>query len=214
MRAYYVISAALSLMILLQANAQASTTPVEVVNIKLNQADEYELKIGKSGTFCHEPSKFLVMFQNPMQLLFKDLYIELISVDGIGFKPFSVRGVSTDDAHSHMERSIFWLFDIAERRESKPKAIKTTSKRSYLRDLLSSCPGSIFNLNNNICSMRFSPSGTACVTISGDKKNDHRFVVEVYEKYNARYLVLFNVGIALLFYTNLIAKSKFFQVHK
>lgn len=214
MKAHSVIFIVLHLITILLMQVNAMKSAVEVVNLELNQNDEYELKAGKSITFCHEPNKFLVMFQNPVELLFKDLYIELISIDNIGFKPFSVRGISTDDAHSHLERWIFWLFDIADQWENKPKTIKATTKQSFLRDLLSSCPGSIFNLNNNICSMRFSPSGKSCVTIGGDKKHDHKFVVEVYEKYNAQYLVLLSVGVALLFYTNMIARSKFFQVNK
>lgn len=179
------------------------------IELLLDVPIERALRKSSAQTFCYEPNRFLIMFQNIYNTLFTDVLVEVITIDGKPFSPFSVKGVSTDDFYTHISHAFrhliqkpvnTWEYDHPE------------EMTSLLRDLLSSCPYP-FALNQNICTMRFSSLGRSCVTVHTKKDNSAKFIVEVKEAYNSRYLLIIAVALFLAYYTNLLAQSKIFQVH-
>ena len=154
------------------------------------------------NTQCEE----IKIFENPTSSLFTDLVIEVVSIGNKPFKWHSIKGVSNDDFHTHLDNGIHNLFHMNASDESAEPYLKY----SLLRDILSSCPSPIYSINKNVCAMRFSTLEKSCVTV--ESSCTLTIVVEAREQYNYNYLILLTIGIAIILLHHRLAESKMFQV--
>jgi hypothetical protein len=126
---------------------------------------------------------------------------------------YSVKGVSTDDLHSHLEDFVYYgmgQLGVVNARDIKaPHEID-----SYFRDAVSACPNPAFSKSRSQCTMRFSSSGHACVKV--DLPHDYTehlsLAVSVEERINMNFVYSFLVGISLFFVAGYLGYNIAFQV--
>lgn len=187
-------------LIQLLAGSQATVTELSLSSDAIN----CQVESNKPIHFCHEPSE---NEQHKLyELIFHDRVIE-IATNGSDFPWHSIRGVSKDDAHSHLQDLVFRIFDADE--TIKPK-IEPHEVKSFIRDLVSSCPSPFVSSNRKKCAMRFSVLSKACVTIKLPETTD--ISVTITESFNNRYVYNLITGLALIIFAHDLAKSKLFQV--
>jgi hypothetical protein len=163
---------------------------------------DYVVTKNDENNFCFETKNGF-----EIDSAFRELLITVVAPNTTHFPWHSIRGVSTDDAHAHIQTIVLSLMgvDLNDKETHKPYQIQ-----SFLRDILSSCPSPLFSHNRNICNMRFSPFGTACITISPE--SNHVVTITTVEHFNKNLVYNLIVGASLLFFANYLAKSKLFQV--
>jgi hypothetical protein len=182
---------------------------VKSLNISLFQSEKMFLSSGEEGTI-YLPSTI----QKSLFGIFHQISIEVSGTKRNGGEylfPFhSVRGISTDDGHHHIQNAFQKLFQYFQIQNSLHHT-SAQSVRSFIRDIFSSCPSPIFgNGYRNFCRLHFSPYGDATVTV---KSNDY---VTIYilakHKFNIFLIVKLLIGILFLSLAHTFSKSKIFQV--
>eukprot|EP01039_Chlorochromonas_danica_P004828 gene4829-5293_t len=165
--------------------------------LELDKAEVVQWVRGGRYSYCYERPKHVSL---PESFL-KDLVISLDSPSELPW--YSVRGVSTDDLHSHLQTVAFTLLNET-KTESEPHAVQ-----SILRDLLSSCPNPLLSSQRKTCQMRFSLRGKACIFLTASE--DIAVSLTVKEVFNGHYPLRMAAGIALIGLAPILAKSKIFQ---
>eukprot|EP01031_Cornospumella_fuschlensis_P028110 gene28110-33942_t len=185
----------LGLLVVLKVSSCAN-----IVDLLLDQTIQKKISANDAKTLCYSPS--LLSGIGP-HTLFQDTVISISSQQPLPW--YSVRGVSTDDVHSNLERWIYGLFapDITLLSQNPHE------KASFLRDVLSSCPNPLFNKNRSVCNMRFSSLDTSCVTVSLPFSTVISITVTRY--INPQYFVNFAAGIVFFMLAHPFSKSKVFQ---
>jgi len=146
--------------------------------------------------------------------------------------PFhSIRGISSDDSHSHFNKLFQSMMrkvrpstststvHIEEQPELAANPILVTQAsivsnfiRNFIRDIFSSCPSPLFgHSHRHHCIMSLSPYGTASISIQ--PQNRDSIVVQASARYEFMPQYLFYILIAVLFllFSDQFSKSKIFQ---
>lgn len=141
--------------------------------------------------------------------------VDIIVKSDENFNWHAVRGISSDDFHSVIQKFVFGFFLEEEEKRQLHEHLSSdamiSEKVSWVRDLLSSCPsplGSLYSLNK--CAMHFSPYGRACVTVSVDHSSE--LEIDTIVGFNFRLLLNLLCGVSLFIFAFTLSKSKIFQV--
>jgi hypothetical protein len=186
--------------------AAASTKPAELT---LSTRHKFTPKKGAESVFCYwgtgntsEPT-----------YLFNEVLIHVSETSNHKLPWYSVKGVSTDDLHSHLEDFVYYVMGqlgVENAREIKaPHDID-----SYLRDVVSACPNPVFSQSRSHCIMRFSTIGHACVKVAlpQDYTEHLNLTVYVEERMNMNFVYSFLVGLSLFFVAGYLGYNMVFQV--
>lgn len=172
---------------------------------------KFTTKIGGEAVFCYtgtgnttEPS-----------YLFNEVLIHVNETNGKKIPWYSVKGVSTDDLHMHLENMVYYIMEQAGfQTDHEIKA--PYEVESYIRDAVSACPNPLFSSSRSECVMRFSSVGQACVRITSaqEAKELLHFVVYVEEKLNMNFVYRFLFGATAFFIAGRLGYNMLFQVQK
>ena len=183
----------------------ASRSPIELTEELGSRADVLR---GKPQSFCYRARD-----QFNLAAVFEQ--VDIIVKSDENFNWHAVRGISSDDFHSVIQKFVFGFFLGEEEKRQLYQHLASdamlSEKISWVRDLLSSCPsplGSMYSLNK--CAMHFSPYGRACVTISVDRSAE--LEIDTIVGFNFRLLLNLLCGISLFMLAFTLSKSKIFQV--
>ena len=165
---------------------------------------------GKPQSFCYKARD-----QFNLAAVFEQ--VDIIVKSDENFNWHAVRGVSSDDFHSVIQKFVFGFFLAEEEKRQFHQHLASddmiSEKVSWIRDLLSSCPsplGSMYSLNK--CAMHFSPYGRACITVTVDHSSE--IEIDTIVGFNIRLLLNLLCGIALFMLAFTFSKSKIFQVSR
>jgi hypothetical protein len=165
-----------------------------------------------SATF---PGTYSFCFKEPKGLklgrVFHETQITVKADEDYDFPWFSVRGVSTDDFHGNIEAVVLRLAQVSDE-EKEAHVVPIHEKKSYFRDLLSSCPNPLLSKNRSECTMTFSPFGDACVTFATERPV--KLVASVKRDVNHKLSLKLVCGFVLLMLAHALSKSKIFQVNE
>ena len=141
--------------------------------------------------------------------------VSIIVKSDESFNWHAVRGISSDDFHSVLQKFLFGFFLSEGEKQHLHERLSSDAivfeKVSWIRDLVSSCPsplGSMYPFNK--CIMRFSPYGRACITVSVDHSVE--LEIDTIVGFNIHLLLHLTCGISLLIFAYTLSKSKIFQV--
>ena len=161
------------------------------------------------------PQAFCYRARNQFNLAAVFEQVDIIVKSDENFNWHAVRGISSDDFHSVIQKFVFGFFLEEKEKQQLYQHLSSdamiTEKVSWVRDLLSSCPsplGSMYSLNK--CAMHFSPYGRACVTVSVDHSSS--LEIDTIVGFNFRLLLHLLCGISLFIFAFTLSKSKIFQV--
>jgi hypothetical protein len=180
--------------------------PIELAR---NVKHKYTTKKGADGIYCF----FGKGNTSDPSYLFDEVLIHVNETRGNKLPWYSVKGVSSDDLHSHLEDFVHLVLSkMGMHREREEKA--PYEKSSIVRDMVSSCPNPLYSPSRSECTMRFSSIGTACVRITPPEQADQHLVMTVYaeDRVNMNYIYSFLCAAAAFFAANYLAYSIFFQV--
>ena len=183
---------------------------------------QIELKSGDTLTITTPPPK---TSKKSLNKLFNQLYItvEGRTTDNKPFQfPFhSVKGVSTDDSHSHFYHIFGKLIKKLLKNDESTDTTTThniiTNKsnflRNFIRDIFSSCPSPLFGDGyRQACTLTFSPYGNTTLSVIPKAKKTVIMTVRGSEEFNSVYMIRLIIGILFLSFAPIFAKSKYFQV--
>jgi hypothetical protein len=175
-----------------------------IVTTELNAAIGMKADVlrGQSQVFCYEARRDYNIIA-----LFEQVSIILKSDED--FNWHAVRGISSDDFHSVMEKFVLGLFTTTEGNVRTDELV--FEKVSLARDLLSSCPSPFgsFSGGNNKCVMTFSPYGRACVSVKVDRSV--QLEIDTIVGFNFKMFLNLICGIGLFIGSHFLSKSKVFQ---
>jgi hypothetical protein len=198
---------------MIDADVIMHTKDSEIVELELNQMDDFTIKEGETISFCYEKAKFLELFRSPFATMHTDLVIEVVSIDSHPFPMFSVQSISSNDILYNLQIIASWgfpQFTPSTYRSGFPYYVK-----GLFRDFFYSYPHPFFDVfhpQDKVCTVRFSPDAKSCVRLQAPLARPIMVSIEVKEIYNTRYAILLAGGLLLLSVTNQLAKSKIFQV--
>ena len=141
--------------------------------------------------------------------IFSQLNIDVVAPSSYRFQWHSVKGVSSDDFHSNVQRFVYGLFGTDEEKASK---VLTSSDfpQNFFRDIVSSCPSPFYSTDRSRCLMPFSPFGEACVQVRTDQSV--QLMATARQDLNLRLPFSMIFGLFLIRLSNTFSKSSLFQV--
>ena len=121
-----------------------------------------------------------------------------------------VKGLSDDDFHSHLEKTIYHILTSPEERSKNQNSVGNDANefRGFFRDILSACP-TPFSYDRKQCAMKFSPFGRSCVSIQPSRGLSYAVVAS--SSFNPARIFQLLVGVSLLLFSNSLSKSKIFH---
>ena len=184
----------------------SSTVPVMLTP---NVRHKFKTKPGEEGVFCYHGSGNTT----EPSYLFKELLIHVNETKGHKLRWYSIKGVSSDDLHTHLEDFVYYVASQIGL-ESHRELLEPYEKESMVRDAVSSCPNPLFSKSRSECVMRFSSVGMACVKILSPKNPNEQLSLLVYaeEKINLNYIYTFIVGLLSFFVSGYLGYNMAFQV--
>lgn len=170
----------------------------------------YVTKSGEDRVFCINQTNH----QSTVWSLFEDTLIVVNETNSQKLSWHSVKGVSTDDLHAHLEHAVYWLAEKLQPGQIHHEQAEPYDVDSIFRDISSACPSALFSKTRSSCSMRFSTFGNACITVKAPKQPDRHLHLSVHTKqrFNQQYIYNLVVGATLVLFAGFMGKSKVFQV--
>ena len=155
----------------------------------------------------------------PLSRVFLETAIEVEYAAKSAIPLFGVKGKSSDDAHENVAR---WVRRVLLK---QPQATETAvvnelvestrsgSSSNVVRDLVSSCPSPLFPSTSSTCSLTFSSTGTACVSVSvqGNEETRSCTVTATRRNLRPRYLVCLALCLLFIYVSHPVSKSKIAQ---
>ena len=177
--------------------------PLTVEELEIDETKVYSLQKGEIKRFCYDHPEDLNVAK-----VFDKILINIKSVKNVDLPWYSVKGISTDDFHTHFQTIVFALLG-GDKRSDMIESIDPLNKGSFMRDVVSSCPNPLYGSDRSECTMSFSTLGTSCATIVADEKVDIK--AEVKRAFNEKSYLLLAAGLIVLALARQLAKSKIFQ---
>ena len=193
-----------SLVFLLLACSFTSAKNVEIVLSAGQPMVDFVTSGGTTYSIClNQENQFSVL------AIFSQLNIEVVAPSSYRFQWHSVKGVSSDDFHSNIQRYVYRMFGTDEEKASK---VLTSSDfpQNFFRDIVSSCPSPFYSTDRSRCLMPFSPFGEACVQVRTDQSV--QLMATARQDLNLRLPFSMIIGLLLLRLSNILSKSSLFQV--
>lgn len=183
-----------------------SASDVKIVLTASQPVVDFVTTAGESYSIC-------LSQENPFSILsiFDQLSMNVVASDNYDFRWHSVKGVSSDDFHSNIEKVVYNLVGTD---EEKLHRVTTSSdfRQSFFRDIVSSCPSPFFSTDRSQCKMAFSPFGEACIQVQTEKSV--QLLVTAKRDLNIRLPLSMICGLCLLNSSQSLSKSSIFQVWK
>lgn len=195
-----------SVVSLLVVSASTISRPLELA---LGVKHKFTTKKDEVNVFCYYGSGNT----SDPSYLFSEVLIHVNETKGHKIPWYSIKGVSSDDFHSHLEDYMYLIMQrlgsTAVREIKQPYEVD-----SYIRDVVSACPNPLTAKTRSTCIMRFSTIGHACVKIISPSRSDRQLnlTIHVEENFNVNYLYSFLVGAVLFFCAGYLGYNIAFQV--
>mmetsp|Transcript_2943 Transcript_2943/g.3102 ORF Transcript_2943/g.3102 Transcript_2943/m.3102 type:complete len:350 (-) Transcript_2943:109-1158(-) len=185
---------------------QINSAVVSPVLMELDNIVQDKIYANQPKTYCYETG---LDYPRDPSRIFSSVQFSVNSVNNIEFGFHKVRGLSTDDFHSHIEWLVFKILKINPPDERELEIGHDLDKfEGFVRDIFSACP-TPFSRTHTSCLMSFSPYGRSCITV--DSSTTIPINVMATKGFDVRYLQYFIGGVSLLLLSTLLSKSKLFQ---
>lgn len=178
--------------------------PVSALEHKLEKSmsHEFDIQPRTAEYYCFGQGDTPIGWQS----LFNEVQVNVVDTSATDFPWHAVKGSSTDDIHSHVEKVLFKALGTPPGHQQINGNI---DENSLIWDVLSSCPSPLHATNLHSCSMTFSTIGKSCVSINSDKPQ--HVSITATEKLNPQYVYNLLAGLILITSAPFLARSKLFQ---
>eukprot|EP01041_Mallomonas_annulata_P013188 gene13188-27895_t len=137
------------------------TSLVEPVLMPLGHEYVERINTKQAKTFCYDNEDGYF----PIVDIFSEVRFSVMSTEPTDLSFHDVRGLSSDDFHSHIEWAVFKILSVNKKHSNSEVGHDLEKFEGFIRDIFSACP-TPFSFNKQKCIMKFSPYGRSCITIN------------------------------------------------